>query len=41
MLQRWRRGRWLKHARRMQALAAARDSLFDTHSQRLQSRSFT
>ena len=41
MLQRWRRGRWLKHARRMQALAAARDSMFDAHSQRLQSRSFT
>src|SRR6202012_2584433 len=41
MLQRWRRGRWLKQARRMQALAAARDSLFDAPSQRLQSRSFT
>src|ERR1700761_1136665 len=41
MLQRWRRGRWLKHAKRMQALAAARDSLFDPHSVRLQSRSFT
>ncbi len=41
MLQRWRRGRWFKHARRMQALAAGQNSAFDAHSQRLQSRTFT
>ena len=36
MLQRWRRGRWLKHARRVQAEAAAYPALAA-----LQSRSFT
>jgi putative MATE family efflux protein len=36
MLERWRRGRWLKHARRMQAQART-----DPHHDRLQSRSFT
>ena len=36
MLQRWRRGRWLKHARRVQAEAAANPALAA-----LQSRSFT
>jgi len=34
MLQRWRRGRWLKHARRVQAEAAR-------HPERLHSRTFT
>jgi Na+-driven multidrug efflux pump len=41
MLQRWRRGRWLKHAKRMQALAAGTNSAFDPHTARLQSRTFT
>ena len=36
MLQRWRGGRWLRHARRMQAEAAARPTLDG-----LQSRTFT
>ena len=36
MLQRWRRGRWLKHAKRVQAEAAANPALAA-----LQSRSFT
>ena len=36
MLQRWRRGRWLKHARRVQAEAAANPTVTS-----LQSRSFT
>jgi MATE family, multidrug efflux pump len=36
MLQRWRRGRWLKHARRVQADAAAKPTLAG-----LQSRTFT
>ena len=39
MLQRWRRGRWLKHAKRMQALAASNP--MDNHLEHLQSRSFT
>jgi putative MATE family efflux protein len=38
MLQRWRRGRWLKYAKRVQALAAHKP---DGHLERLQSRSFT
>ncbi|MEP6503151.1 MAG: MATE family efflux transporter [Betaproteobacteria bacterium] len=40
MLQRWRRGRWLKHAKRVQALAASHPAI-DSHHERLQSRSFT
>ena len=41
MLQRWRRGRWFKYAKHMQALAAGQNSAFDPHSARLQSRTFT
>jgi putative MATE family efflux protein len=40
MLQRWRRGRWLKHARRVQALAAS-TTAHGGHHERLHSRSFT
>lgn len=40
MLQRWRRGRWLKYAKRAQALAAYRPGA-DSHLERLQSGSFT
>ncbi len=40
MLQRWRRGRWLKHARRVQALAAGKPGA-DSHLERLQSGTFT
>jgi putative MATE family efflux protein len=39
MLQRWRRGRWLKHARRVQAEARSNPAI-DSHHERLQSRSF-
>ena len=41
MLQRWRRGRWLKHARRVQAEAAGTHPGMDPHNERLQSRTFT
>jgi len=40
MLQRWRRGRWLKHARRVQAEAALKLG-GDSHLDRLQSGTFT
>ena len=40
MLQRWRRGRWLKHARRVQAEARSNPAI-DSHHERLQSRTFT
>ena len=39
MLQRWRRGRWLKYAQRVQALAAHKPAT--GHLERLHSRSFT
>ena len=44
MLDRWRRGRWLRHARRAQAEARAAHGLhpaIDSHRERLHSRSFT
>ncbi len=40
MLQRWRRGRWFKYARRVQALAAHNPAI-GGHHERLHSRSFT
>jgi putative MATE family efflux protein len=41
MLERWRRRRWLKHARRVKADAAGFNPAVDGHHERLQSRTFT